>query len=116
VTGSKRDKDVQTMASAHLGISHHPFLFERIMQPQRRFPHGLERRRLSRVQIKDGYIGIFEIGQMGTPQMKFKSSLFGEPEQACYRVDQWQWNGMADGLGLVLHPSQPVGCFLRTIA
>src|SRR5258708_37469845 len=42
VAKPQRDKDVQTASTAGLGISPHTSLFECLVQPQRRLPHGIE--------------------------------------------------------------------------
>jgi len=53
---------------------------------------------------------------MRPPQVKFDSALVGEPEQARLRVDEGQGHRVADRLGLVLHPPQPLGGILWAVA
>ena len=52
MTGPERHKDVQTLSPAGLRVSCDSCLVEGLVQPQRRFPHGIERGCLTGIQIK----------------------------------------------------------------
>ena len=53
---------------------------------------------------------------MGAPQVEFDGPLVGEPQEASHCVEQWQGNRVADRLGLVVDPAEPVGGILWTVA
>ena len=100
-------------STAGLRIGSDSCLLELVMEPQRCLPNVGERRRIAGVQIKNGLIGLHEVRDMGTPEVKFDGPLVGEPDQASYSVDQRQRNQVRGRLGTVLDPAEPVGSRVR---
>src|SRR2546426_675356 len=107
---------MQPASPAGLGIAPDSCLLELVMESQCCLPNVSERRRLARIQVKNGLIGLGEVRDMGTPEVEFDGPLVGEPDEARCIVDQWQSNQVRARLGTVRYPPEPVGSRVRAVA
>src|SRR5436305_13450433 len=96
-------------STAGLRIGSDSCLVELVMEPQRCLPNVGERRRIAGAQVKNGLIGLHEVRDMGTAEVKFDVPLVAEPDQASDSVDQRQRNLVRGRLGTAPGPAKQVG-------